>query len=70
MEAIPPSYEEATTRDHWALIAGHIPSADLCSASLVSKQWHRTFAPCLWGNPASHFGAEGDRVYGKIWLSL
>ncbi|MCJ1249403.1 hypothetical protein MMC30_006627 [Trapelia coarctata] len=64
MESIvPPSYEEATTRDYWAVIAHYIQSPDLCSASLVSKRWHTIFAPCLWGNPASHFGTENDRVY-------
>jgi hypothetical protein len=62
--AIPPSYEEATTRDYWALIAQYIASADLCAASLVSTRWHKIFARCLWGNPASHFGTENDRVYG------
>jgi len=66
MESIvPPSYEEATTRDYWTIIAQYIQSPDLCSASLVSKRWHTIFAPCLWGNPASHFGTENDRVYGK-----
>ncbi|MCJ1286187.1 hypothetical protein MMC26_005532 [Xylographa opegraphella] len=61
--AVPPSYEEATTRDYWTIIAQYIRSPDLCSASLVSKRWHAIFAPCLWGNPASHFGTENDRVY-------
>ena len=62
--AVPPSYEEATTRDHWAVIAQYIKSSDLCTASLVSRKWHTIFAPYLWGNPASHFGTENDRVYG------
>lgn len=66
--AVPPSYEEATVRDHWTITAGYIDSADLCAASLVAKRWHHIFAPHLWGNPASHFGTENDRVYGK-WTS-
>ncbi|MCJ1391653.1 hypothetical protein MMC18_004518 [Xylographa bjoerkii] len=61
--AVPPSYEQATTRDYWTIIAQYIRSPDLCSVSLVSKRWHAIFAPCLWGNPASHFGTENDRVY-------
>jgi hypothetical protein len=65
MEANPPSYGQATTVNAWDLIAGYIPSSDLCSAALVCEQWHTTFAPHLWGNPASHFGDENDRVYGK-----
>lgn len=66
MESIvPPSYEEATTRDYWTIIAQYIKSPDLCAASLVSKRWHTIFAPCLWGNPASHFGTQDDMVYGK-----
>ena len=63
--SIPPSYEEANTRDYWSIIAQYIKSADLCAASLVSRRWHQIFAPCLWGNPASHFGTENDRVYGS-----
>ena len=60
--AYPPSYEEATTKNHWSLVAGYISGVDLYAACLVSKEWHATFAPFLWGNPAGHFG---DRVYGK-----
>ncbi|MCJ1356217.1 MAG: hypothetical protein MMC33_006211 [Icmadophila ericetorum] len=63
METIPPSYEEATTQDYWKIIAQYIKSSDLCAASLVSRRWHQIFAPYLWGNPASHFGTENDRVY-------
>lgn len=63
MEATPPSYAEATLNDHWNLIARYVPSNDLCSAALVSSRWHTTFAPHLWGNPASHFGIENDHVY-------
>ncbi|KAL9600988.1 MAG: hypothetical protein Q9219_002810 [cf. Caloplaca sp. 3 TL-2023] len=25
--------------------------------------WHQLYAPLLWGNPASNFGTENDRVY-------
>lgn len=63
MEAAPPSYENATLVDYWDLIARYIPSSDLCSAALVNSKWHSTFAPHLWGNPASHFGIENDNVY-------
>ena len=64
MEAVPPSYEEATTRNYWRLIAPYIESSDLCSASRVCTAWYAIFEPFLWGNPASHFGTENDRVYG------
>ena len=63
MEAAPPSYEKATLVDYWDIIARYIPSGDLCSAALVCSRWHAIFAPHLWGNPASHFGIENDRVY-------
>ncbi|KAK5124437.1 hypothetical protein LTR85_001654 [Meristemomyces frigidus] len=63
MEAAPPSYEKATLIDYWDIIARYVPSNDLCSAALVCSRWHATFAPHLWGNPASHFGIENDRVY-------
>ncbi|KAK4497656.1 hypothetical protein PRZ48_010309 [Zasmidium cellare] len=63
MEAAPPSYESATLIDHLDLIAQYLPSRDLCSAALVCSKWHSTFAPHIWGNPASHFGIENDAVY-------
>ncbi|GAB7347470.1 hypothetical protein MBLNU459_g4383t1 [Dothideomycetes sp. NU459] len=78
MESAPPSYEKATSVNAWDLIADYIPSDDLCSAALVCQEWHTTFAPHLWGNPASHFGSENDRVYVALtrfkrtlpWASL
>lgn len=63
MEAAPPTYEKATLVDPWDIIARYIPSNDLCSATLVCSRWHSIFTPHLWGNPASHFGVENDRVY-------
>jgi hypothetical protein len=63
MEAAPPSYEKATLADYLDLVANYIPSSDLCAAALVCSKWHVTFSPRLWGNPASHFGIENDRVY-------
>ncbi|KAJ5760622.1 hypothetical protein N7520_007778 [Penicillium odoratum] len=63
MDLIPPSYESATDRDAWAIIAHYIPSSDLCAASLVCHRWHDLFMPFLWGDPASHFGTENDAVY-------
>ncbi|KAK4982750.1 hypothetical protein LTR50_007594 [Elasticomyces elasticus] len=63
MNAAPPSYGEATSINYWNLVALYIPSSDLCSVALVSKEWHTIFAPHLWGNPASHFGIENDAVY-------
>ncbi|CAL5867387.1 uncharacterized protein PFLUO_LOCUS1605 [Penicillium psychrofluorescens] len=63
MDVIPPSYESATARDAWAIIADYIPSSDLCAASLVCLRWHELFMPFLWGDPASHFGTDNDAVY-------
>lgn len=65
MEANPPSYGQATAVNAWDLIAEYIPSSDLCAAAVVCREWHATFVPHLWGNPASHFGDENDRVYGE-----
>lgn len=64
-EANPPSYEKATLVNAWDIIAKYIPSSDLCSAALVCEEWHSIFVPHLWGNPASHFSQENDRVYGE-----
>ncbi|KAJ5257074.1 hypothetical protein N7478_013178 [Penicillium angulare] len=63
MDLIPPSYESATDRDAWTIIAHYIPSSDLCAASLVCHKWHEVFMPFLWGDPASHFGTQNDAVY-------
>lgn len=63
MESAPPSYENATLVDYWGIIARYMPSQDLTAAALVCSRWHATFAPHIWGNPASHFGIENDRVY-------
>ncbi|KAJ5367703.1 hypothetical protein N7541_001644 [Penicillium brevicompactum] len=63
MDLIPPSYESATDRDAWSIIARYIPSSDLCAASLVCHRWHGLFMPFLWGDPASHFGTDNDAVY-------
>ncbi|KAI4219922.1 MAG: hypothetical protein L6R36_007983 [Xanthoria steineri] len=64
MDDIPPSYEAATQHDYWTIIADYIHSSDdLCAASRVCKRWHQIYSPLLWGNPASHFGTENDRVY-------
>lgn len=63
MESAPPTYETATLIDPWSLVAHYVPSNDLCCAALVNSRWHTIFAPHLWGNPASHFGDENDRVY-------
>ena len=66
LDLIPPSYESATDRDAWVIIAQYIPSSDLCAASLVSHRWHKLVIPFLWGDPASHFGTEDDAVYGTF----
>ncbi|KAF2768873.1 hypothetical protein EJ03DRAFT_313148 [Teratosphaeria nubilosa] len=63
MESAPPTYEAATLVDIWDLVATYVPTNDLCTSNLVCSRWHATFAPHLWGNPASHFGIENDRVY-------
>lgn len=59
----PPSYIQATTADHWSIIASFVASKDLCSAALVCRRWNKVFTTQLWGNPASHFGTENDDVY-------
>ncbi|KAL8844367.1 MAG: hypothetical protein Q9176_001277 [Flavoplaca citrina] len=64
MDDIPPSYEAATQHDYWSIIAGYVQSSDdLCAASRVCRRWHEIYTPLLWGNPASHFGTEDDKVY-------
>ena len=67
MDSNLPSYQSATNRDAWAIIAHYIPSSDLCAASLVCRRWHNLFTPLLWGNPASHFDTENDAVYSRCF---
>ena len=62
MENIPPSYESAIARKPWQIVAPYIPSTELCALNRVNRGLHEVFAPCLWGNPASHFGTENDTV--------
>lgn len=66
MENIPPSYDTAIARNPWSLIAPFVPSTELCALNRVSSEMQNVFAPYLWGNPASHFGTENDRVYGSL----
>ena len=70
MDEFPPDYGSslATLTEYWCIISQYIVSSDLCSASRVSRRWHAIFAPLLWGNPASHWGIEDDRVYGKVLM--
>jgi hypothetical protein len=65
MDRALPSYTEANVQlhDHWSIVSSFVPSKDLCSAALVSRQWNAIFTPHLWGNPASHFGTDNDAVY-------
>lgn len=66
----PPTYEIATSRDPWPIIAPYVPVNGLRSACLVCRQWHQTFAPHLWGHPASHFKVEDDSVFGIAILPI
>lgn len=70
MEEFPPSYQSSKTAltEYWSIISEYVPSSDLCSASRVCQQWHAIFASLLWGNPASHWGIENDRVYGEVLI--
>ncbi|KAF1995781.1 hypothetical protein P154DRAFT_473722 [Amniculicola lignicola CBS 123094] len=63
MDDLLPSYESVIHQNPWELVAGYLPSNDLCSAALVCQKWHETFTPQLWGDPASHFGVQNDTVY-------
>ncbi|KJY01528.1 leucine rich repeat domain-containing protein [Zymoseptoria brevis] len=66
MEAAPPTYEAATLTNHWDLVANYLPLHDLSSCALVCSRWHTTFSPYIWGNPSSHFGADGDAVHTSL----
>ncbi len=70
MENVPPSYDAAIARNPWSLIAPFIPSTELCALNRVCRELQNVFAPYLWGNPASHFGTENDRVYGQRKRSI
>lgn len=63
-----PSYEAAVTKDYWPLVGEYVQSKDLCSVALVSKRLNKIFTSYLWGNPASHFNAQDDAVYGTDYV--
>lgn len=65
MEAAPPSYEKATLVNAWHLVADYLPLRDLLSVALVCKAWHAIFVPHIWGNPASQFGGNNERICGQ-----
>jgi hypothetical protein len=61
-----PTYESATTRRRWDLIAPHITDTnDLITACLVSKEFRNAGMPHLWGSPARHFGENVAARYSK-----
>jgi hypothetical protein len=52
MAEIPPSYEAATSKDVWDVIAPTFDvKADYHVFCLVSKAWHARFVRSLWGEP-------------------
>lgn len=61
-----PTYDAATTRRPWNLIAPYVKNTDdILSACLVSKKLNRAFTPHLWGSPAKHFGKNTSKHYSK-----
>ncbi|KAL9101924.1 MAG: hypothetical protein Q9163_002862 [Psora crenata] len=60
MEDVLPSYEAATARDPWQLVADTIQPDSLCALMRVNRKLHRTCLPILWGNPAAHFFEDTD----------
>ncbi|KAI9783074.1 MAG: hypothetical protein M1839_004243 [Geoglossum umbratile] len=58
-----PTYEEATSRDHWRLVGPYIQPQDLFAACLVSHQWFKLFSPLLWGTPTSQFAGRVGAAY-------
>ncbi|KAI9766883.1 MAG: hypothetical protein M1840_006180 [Geoglossum simile] len=69
-----PTYEEATSRDHWRLVGPYLHPQDLSTACLVSRKWFKLFTPLLWETPSSQFadrvGASYVRSFLKFILSL
>lgn len=63
--APPPPYESALYRQLWTIVAPYVQPQDLYSACLVSRQFHKIFAPLLWKDPGSRFGNDSDSVYRK-----
>lgn len=66
MNPIPPSYQEATSRQIWPGVAYFLGRKDLFSASLVCRRWHRIFSSHLWGNMASHFELDDHTAQSNI----
>lgn len=50
-----PTYQAATSRDPWPIIAPYIPAEDLCNTSLTSHALHRALRHLIWASPAPWF---------------
>ncbi|EPS40421.1 hypothetical protein H072_5736 [Dactylellina haptotyla CBS 200.50] len=53
---LPPSYDEATTRNPVPIIAPYIRREDLFNCSLVCRAWNDSISIELWGEPDACFG--------------
>ena len=68
-----PTYEQATAKDPWHLIASYLSPTILCTLTRVNHDFHGKFSPFLWGSPARHFVTNigpadphaRERVYGE-----
>ncbi len=58
-----PSYEEATSRDAWKIIAPHLGASELKAVSLSCKSIADYATPLLWPQPALYFGKDDEVIF-------
>ncbi|KAI5805625.1 hypothetical protein DFH27DRAFT_552104 [Peziza echinospora] len=59
MDAIPPSYEAATSRNPLPLIAPYLRRRDLLNANRVCREWHTVFSEVIWSCPERMWKLDG-----------
>ena len=64
-----PTYEQAVARPRIIeLVAPYLEAPNLAVASCVSKEWEKTCAPFLWGDPLKTL-AKHDQPYCRHTIS-
>ncbi|KAI9810747.1 MAG: hypothetical protein M1827_006085 [Pycnora praestabilis] len=66
MDETLPTYEAATARNPWMLIASYLRTKDLLALCHVSKKLAENALICLWGEPSLHFGRDEADIFNAL----
>ncbi|MCJ1255916.1 hypothetical protein MMC24_003734 [Lignoscripta atroalba] len=56
MEDLPPSYDDAMSRNPWTIIGPYLPRRDLLAVCLVNREAYQGASKALWGDPSRYWG--------------